>query len=86
VEADRYLEQARRESELARGQRERAQGAQRFALRQVDEGLREHFLRVAGRAEWEYVIHAERARRFAARAERGASKGPSLSGLPERLS
>jgi hypothetical protein len=33
-------------------------------LRQVDEGLREHFLRLAGRAEMDSLTHAARARRL----------------------
>lgn len=65
MEAPRYLELARREGEFARNARERT-AAQRFALRQVDEGLREHFLRLAGRAEMDSVTHAARARRFEA--------------------
>jgi hypothetical protein len=85
VAAGRYLDLARRESELARSARERSEAAERFALRQVDEGLRDHFLRLAGRAEMESEAHAARARRFhavaskrratsAAAAERGVSQ------------
>ena len=66
MDAHRYLELARREDELARSAHERSEAAQRFALRQVDEGLREHFLRLAGRAEMDSVTHAARARRFEA--------------------
>jgi hypothetical protein len=66
VEAERYLERARREGESARSARERSEAARRFALRQIDEGLREHFLRLAGRAEMEAVTHDARARRFEA--------------------
>lgn len=66
MEAHRYLELARREGEFARNARKRSEAAQRFALRQVDEGLREHFLRVAGRAEMDSVTYAEQARRFEA--------------------
>jgi hypothetical protein len=66
VEAQRYLELARRADESARNARERSEAARRFALRQVDAGLREHFLRLAGRAEMESVTHAAQARRFEA--------------------
>jgi hypothetical protein len=66
VEAHRYLELARREGEFARNAHERSEAAQRFALRQVDEGLREYFLRVAGRAKMDSLTHAARARRFEA--------------------
>jgi hypothetical protein len=66
VVTHRYPELARREGELARIARERSEAAQRFALRQVDEGLREYFLRAAGRAEMDSLTHAARARRFEA--------------------
>ena len=62
----RNLELARREHELARNARQQSKAAQRFALRQVDEGLRDYFLRMAGRAEMESLAHAARARRFEA--------------------
>jgi hypothetical protein len=64
VEVRRNLELARREDELARNAHEQSEAAQRFALRQVDEGLREYFLRMAGRAEMDSLTHAARARRF----------------------
>lgn len=64
MEVRRNLELARREDELARNAHEQSEAAQRFALRQVDEGLREYFLRVAGRAEMDSRTHAARARRF----------------------
>ena len=66
METDRYLQLAERESEIARDAQERAIAARRFAQRQVDEGLREHFMRVAGRAELDFATHARRARRFEA--------------------
>ena len=72
MEADRYLELARREAEEARNARTLSQAAEQFALRQVDEGLRDHFLRVAGRAELESVAHTARARRYEAIAANGA--------------
>jgi hypothetical protein len=84
VEAQTYLELARREFEQARSERERGEAAERFALRQVDEGLRDHFLRVAGRAEMEAVAHTARARRYEAsaskqgeRSKRAAERGAS---------
>jgi hypothetical protein len=61
-----YPELARREAELARSELARAERTRRFALRQADVGLRNHFLRVASRCEWESSDHAERARRFEA--------------------
>ena len=68
-----YSELARREAELARAELARAENARRFALRQVDDGLSEYFLRVASRCEWESSNHAERARRFEALAAGGES-------------
>ena len=56
-----YSELARREAELARAELARAENARRFALRQVDDGLRNHFLRVASRYEQDSSNHAERA-------------------------
>jgi hypothetical protein len=64
VDARRHLELARREGDLARSARERSETAQRFALLQVDEGQREYFLRVAGRAEMD--ARKARALRFEA--------------------
>jgi hypothetical protein len=66
-----YSELAQREAELERAELARAEGARRFALRQADIGMREHFLRVAWRCEWEASHHAERARRFEALAVPG---------------
>ena len=66
MDVRRNLELARREDALARNARERSEAAQRFALRQVDEGLREYFLRVAGRAEMDSLTHGARARRYEA--------------------
>ena len=61
-----YSELARREAELARAELARAEGARRFALRQADIGMREHFLRVASRRELDSDYHAQRAQRFEA--------------------
>jgi hypothetical protein len=77
VEVRRNLELARREDELARNAREQSEAAQRFALRQVDEGLREYFLRVAGRAEMDSLTHAARARRFEAIASNHRATPPA---------
>jgi hypothetical protein len=72
VEAHRYLELARREAEHARKVRKLSEAAERFALRQADEGLRDHFLRVAARAELESLAHTARARHFEAIAANGS--------------
>lgn len=83
MEANRYLELARREAGQARNARALCEAAEQFALQQVDEGLRDHFLRVAGRAKLESVAHAARARRFeasAAIARRPADSSPLRPG------
>ena len=79
-----YARLARHESEHAESARERAVGARRFALRQVDEGLREHFLRVAGRAELVFATHAGRQRRFEAIA-RGLGAEPPAALEADRM-
>lgn len=68
MEGDWHAELARREAEHARAEHERSQNAQRFALRQTDERMRAHFLRIAAQAERESIAHLERARRLEARA------------------
>jgi hypothetical protein len=81
VDAETYLELARREDERARTASERSEAARRFALRQPDEGLSDHFLRVSGRAEMEAVAHVERARHYegiAATCERAAARARRL--------
>jgi hypothetical protein len=80
VEAHRYLELARREDGLARDAREQSEAARRFAARQVDEGLREHFLRLAGRAKMESLAHAARARRFEVIASKHRSPAAAADG------
>jgi hypothetical protein len=68
VEADRYAERAQREAELAEAELERSRNAWLYALSQENEGLRDHFIRVAAAARAEWSTHAERARRFERRA------------------
>jgi hypothetical protein len=68
VEEDRYTRLARRETELAQAELERSRSAWRFALSQENEGMRDHFVRVAARARFAWSSHEERARHFEARA------------------
>ena len=84
MEADRYLELARREAEEACSARGLSEAAEQFALRQMDEGLRDHFLRVAGRAKLESVAHTARACRFEAIAASGAIGRRPADSSPRR--
>jgi hypothetical protein len=68
VEDDRYMRLARRETELAEAELERSQSAWLYALSQENQGLRDHFIRVAARARFAWSSHEERARHFEARA------------------
>jgi hypothetical protein len=79
-----YLELAAREAESARGARVRSEAAERFALRQVDEGLCEHFLRVARREEMDAVRHAMRARSLEQLASNCRASAAAADGPPEQ--
>jgi hypothetical protein len=68
VEEDRYTRLARREAELAEAELERSRSAWSYALSQENEGMRDHFVRVAARARFAWSSHEERARHFEARA------------------
>jgi hypothetical protein len=69
VEADRYAELARRETELAEAELERSRNAWTYALSQENKGLRDHFIRIAANARAEWSRHEERARRYERRAQ-----------------
>jgi hypothetical protein len=73
VEDDRYTRLARREMELAEADLKRSRSAWLYALSQENEGLREHFIRVAARARFAGSSHQERARHFEERASRARS-------------
>jgi hypothetical protein len=64
VQGNSYEDLARREAELAHAEHERSEDARRFALRQDDDRMRAHFLRLAANFEREAVTHSERARRL----------------------
>jgi len=68
VEEDRYTRLARREAELAEAELERSRSAWLFALSQENQGMRDHFIRIAARARFAGSNHAERARQFESRA------------------
>ena len=74
MEAERrYAELAARETELAEAELERSRSAWRFALSQENDGMRDHFVRIAARARFEWRNHQEMARNFEERAERAAA-------------
>jgi hypothetical protein len=68
VDEERYMGQARREAELAEAELERSRSAWLFALSQENEGMRDHFIRVAARARFAWSSHEEKARQLEARA------------------
>jgi hypothetical protein len=68
VEEDRYTRLARRETELAQAELERSRSAWLYALSQENEGMRDHFIKIAARARWAWSSHEERARHFEERA------------------
>lgn len=68
MDDDRYVRLARREAELAAAELERSRNAWLYALSQENEGMRDHFIRVAARARAEWSSHEEKARMFERRA------------------
>jgi hypothetical protein len=58
----RYAELAAREAELAEAELERSRSAWLYALSQEDEGMRDHFIRIAAQARLAWKSHQERAR------------------------
>jgi hypothetical protein len=69
----RYAELAARETELAEAELERSRSAWLYALSQERGGMRDHFVRIAAQARFEWRNHQERARNFEERAERAAA-------------
>ena len=57
MEEDRYTRLARREAELAQAELERSKSAWLYALSQDNQGMRDHFLRVAARARFAWSSH-----------------------------
>jgi hypothetical protein len=84
VDAERrYAELAARETELAEAELERSRSAWLYALSHESGGMREHFVRIAAQARYEWKDHQERARQFEERAARAAAadrvETPSVS-------
>jgi oligoendopeptidase F len=68
----RYAELAAREAELAEAELERSRSAWLYALSQDNEGMRDHFIRIAARARFAWKSHQERADQLEERAARAA--------------
>ena len=78
---DRYSELARREAELAEQELERSRSAWRYALSQENEGLREHFIRIAAQSRFAWRQHQEMASHFEKRAEQQARREQTVHAL-----
>jgi hypothetical protein len=74
VEADRYRELARREATLAEQELERSRGAWLYAMSQENDGMRDHFIRIAARARSEWSTHQRMAKHFESRADQAARR------------
>jgi hypothetical protein len=69
VEGDRYRELARREAELAERELERSRGAWLYALSQENQGMRDHFIRIAAQSRFAWTTHQRMAKHFESRAD-----------------
>ena len=81
MEVDRYSELARRESELADEELERSRSAWLYALSQENQGLRDHFIRIAAQSRFAWHQHQEMASHFEKRAEQQARRRRSVAAL-----
>jgi hypothetical protein len=79
VEEDRYRELARRESEFAERELERSRGAWLYALSQENEGMRDHFIRIAAQSRFAWSTHERMAKHFESRAEQAAARRARLT-------
>jgi hypothetical protein len=79
VEEDRYRELARRERDLAAQDLERSRGAWLYALSQENEGMRDHFIRIAAQSRFAWSTHERMAKHFESRAEQAAAHRTRLT-------
>jgi hypothetical protein len=77
----RYSELAARERELGEAQLEKSRSAWLYALSQENEGMRDHFIRIATQARFEGRHHQQRARYFEELAARATQSGHELETL-----
>jgi hypothetical protein len=73
VEGDRYRSRARREAELADEELERSRRAWLYALSQENQGMRDHFIRIAAQARSAWSNHERLAKYFESLAEQAGS-------------
>jgi hypothetical protein len=81
VGVDRYSELARRENELAEQELERSRAAWLYALSQENQGLRDHFIRIAAQSRFAWRQHQEMASHFEKRSEQQARRERSVHAL-----
>jgi hypothetical protein len=74
VEQDRYTSLARREAELADQELERSRSAWLYALSQENQGMRDHFIRIAAQSRAEWSSHQRMAKHFESMAEQASRK------------
>ena len=74
MEADRYSTLARREADLADQELERSRSAWLYALSQENEGMRDHFIRMAAQSRSAWSNHQRRAKYFESLAEQAGSR------------
>jgi hypothetical protein len=74
VEADRYSTLARREADLADQELERSRSAWLYALSQENQGMRDHFIRMAAQSRSAWSNHERRAKYFESLAEQAGSR------------
>jgi hypothetical protein len=76
VEGDRYTTLARREAELADQELQRSRSAWLYALSQENQGMRDHFIRIAAQARAEWSTHERMAKYFESLAEQADHSAP----------
>ena len=74
MEADRYSTLARREADLADQELERSRSAWLYALSQENQGMRDHFIRMAAQSRSAWSNHERRAKYFESLAEQAGSR------------
>ena len=74
MEADRYSTLARREADLADQELERSRSAWLYALSQENQGMRDHFIRMAAQSRSAWRNHQRMAKYFESLAEQAGSR------------
>jgi hypothetical protein len=74
VDGDRYRSLARREAERADQELERSRSAWLYALSQENQGMRDHFIRMAAQSRSAWANHERMAKYFESLAEQAGSR------------